>query len=423
MAKSKYRAVPVKRFEVERLQNVVQADSPLVFAVDVAKTKNKAAITQRGQPLAMIGWTAPAETMDVVALVEKLGKLSHVEVVMESTGTYGDPLRGQMARIGVPVFQVRTTLTNESAEIFDHVPSMHDGKAAQVVGWLHDQRRSREWKLKPDQERDLAAIVEVYDVHDRALTDCLNRVEAKVARHFPELTTCVDLTNASTLALLERYGSPALIAKAGREACDHMCKVGGPLLDRTKAEAVIEAARSTTGLPMTFGELATVKMLATEALRQRRLKAESGKQLEALGDKFDPIKQMASVIGKATAAVVYSEASDPGSYSSPAAYVKALGLNLKEKSSGDHIGELKLTKRGSPLARKWLFMATLRLIQNDPLFAAWYARKLARDGGKAKLKATTALMRKLASALWHVARGAAFDSKRLFDARQLGLAN
>ena len=46
-----------------------------------------------------------------------------------------------------------------------------------------------------------------------------------------------------------------------------------------------------------------------------------------------------------------------------------------------------------------------------------------REGGKRKLKAIVALMRKLAAALWHVARGATYDPTKLIDARRLGLAN
>lgn len=426
MSKSKYRSVPVKRFEADKLRGVVETTSPLVLAVDVAKTKNKAAITQRGAALGMLSWNAPAETKEVVALVEELGKLSRVEVVMESTGTYGDPLRAQFAKLGVPVFQVRTTLTNECAEIFDHVPSMHDAKAAQVLAWLHEQRRSHEWKVKPEDERDLAAEVAMHDTWDRALTRCLNQIEAMLARHFPELTEEVDLTNASTLALLERYGTPKAIARAGVEAVEHMCRVGGVLLAREKPEAVVAAARSTTGMPMTEGELRAMKILAAEALRQRHQKAESHRRITKLGEKFDAIRRMSEVVGMVTAAVLFSEAGDPAAYQAPAAIVKGLGLNLKEKSSGDHVGELKITKRGSPLARRWLYMAVLRLIQSEPLFKAWYARKVARDSTEKKkvtLKASTALMRKLASALWHVARGSAFDPKRLFDARQLGLAD
>ena len=59
------------------------------------------------------------------------------------------------------------------------------------------------------------------------------------------------------------------------------------------------------------------------------------------------------------------------------------------------------------------------MLQSDPVVAAWYAKKVSRDGGKAKLKAVIAVMRKLALALWHVARGHRFDASLLFDTQRL----
>jgi hypothetical protein len=54
------------------------------------------------------------------------------------------------------------------------------------------------------------------------------------------------------------------------------------------------------------------------------------------------------------------------------------------------------------------------------VIAAWYQKKVKRDGGL-KSKAMIAVMRKLALSLWHVARGEAFDSRKLFDTRALGI--
>jgi transposase len=87
-------------------------------------------------------------------------------------------------------------------------------------------------------------------------------------------------------------------------------------------------------------------------------------------------------------------------------------LNLKEKSSGRLKGQLKITKRGSSIARKYFYLAALRLIQNDPLVKQWYDEK---KDPKAKMKTVIALMRKLAKAVWHVGRGEAFDASKLFS--------
>jgi hypothetical protein len=67
-------------------------------------------------------------------------------------------------------------------------------------------------------------------------------------------------------------------------------------------------------------------------------------------------------------------------------------------------------------------MAALRLMKDDAVALSWCR---ARRGYKAdqKIKAVVALMRKLARALWHVARGEAFDATKLFDIRRLDLTS
>ena len=69
----------------------------------------------------------------------------------------------------------------------------------------------------------------------------------------------------------------------------------------------------------------------------------------------------------------------------------------------------------------YLYMASLRYIKEDEVVKAWYAAKVRRQGDRAKIRAVTAVMRKLSMAIWHVARGDVFDARRLFDADRLKL--
>ena len=108
----------------------------------------------------------------------------------------------------------------------------------------------------------------------------------------------------------------------------------------------------------------------------------------------------------------------PQDYPDAGSYLKSLGLNLKERSSGKFQGQLKITKRGPGIARLYLYFAALRWLYRDPIIQAWYQRKVARDGGH-KGKAIVAIMRKLAKALWYVAQGVAFDSRKLFNLKAL----
>jgi transposase len=176
----------------------------------------------------------------------------------------------------------------------------------------------------------------------------------------------------------------------------------------------------TIGMPPTQVEAGAMQELAAEIVRCRAKGRAAKASVEKMVQDLEPVQRLAPVIGKTTAAVLVSKVGALARYESASSLVKALGLNLKERSSGKHQGQLKITKRGPGLCRFYLYLAALRLIMRDPVVKRWYERKVARQAGKTKNKAVVAVMRKLAAGLWHVARGEVFDSRKLFDAVKLG---
>lgn len=424
MAKRIYRSTSVNTLDLGKLVEAVR-DRKVTFAIDVAKRDMKAVVMEQPQVvLATLSWRAPEDTRRLVEVVSALAEVSSVEVALEPTGTYGDVVRALLGGLGLPIYRVSTKRSRDASEVYDGVPSQHDAKCAAVVGWLHGQGRSERWAEVSEELRDLAAAVELMVVFDKQERACANRLEAKLARHFPELGEILELGSATMLALLETYGTSEDITRSASEARALMVRVGGALLAPDKIERVIAAAKSTTGTKASEGERALLIALAAETNRQRKQAAAARKTVEELGVKHDGVRRVGEVLGKASAAVLFVESGDPSLYKSADAYTKSLGLNLKIKNSGKPAdqGRLKITKRGAPRARFTLYMAVLRLIQHEVRFKAWYGRKVERDGGKMKLKAVVALMRKLAKAIWHVSRGTPFDSSKLFDDGRLGLA-
>jgi hypothetical protein len=71
--------------------------------------------------------------------------------------------------------------------------------------------------------------------------------------------------------------------------------------------------------------------------------------------------------------------------------------------------------------RQLLYLAALRVIANNEVVRAWYQGRKSFQAEKTKNKAVVAVMRKLARALFHVARGEHFDATKLFDVRRLRL--
>jgi transposase len=190
------------------------------------------------------------------------------------------------------------------------------------------------------------------------------------------------------------------------------------LMKAEKIEQVLECAATTIGIDLLPFERTALMALAEEAHRSMRAFKSAKLDVEKL-ILVGPSVALAPAVGKTTAAVL--KVGDPRRFPCAKAYLKACGLNLKEKSSGSHQGRLRITKQGSGRARQYLWLAVHRWRRRDAIAGAWYDAKVKRDGGS-KGKAVVALMRKLVKALFYVARGQPFDSRRLFDAARLRLA-
>ena len=323
------------------------------------------------------------------------------------------------SRLG-PRISTPCVRAHDAAEVFDGVPSLHDAKSAGIIARLHQDGASEPWPVSSEQQRGLVAALRILALHDAQIQQNVGRLEACTARHWPELTTHLKLTRVTLLALLSRYGGPAAVARDPEGARELMKRVGGHMLADAKVEAVVTCAQTTFGMRQTDEEVRMVQAIAAECRRHQVASAKARKHVERLSMSYEPSRNMAEVVGKTTSAVLTASIGDARAYKSASAYEKSFGLNLKEKSSGRRQGALRMTKRGPGIARKYLYLAVGRLLQRDAVIRAWYAKKIKRDAGRTH-KALVAIMRKLARALWHVARGELFDATKLYDVSRLRL--
>ena len=151
---------------------------------------------------------------------------------------------------------------------------------------------------------------------------------------------------------------------------------------------------------------------AQGALQAHRQKRQAVRQLHELCARHPLLPALAKVVGVATACVLWVCVGDPRCYDSGAAYRKAMGLNLKERSSGQFKGQLRITKRGKSMARRYLFYAAMRYVKQPPV-KRWYLQKKRRDGQEG-MRGIVAVMRKLPLAVYAAAQGQVFDATRLF---------
>jgi len=130
------------------------------------------------------------------------------------------------------------------------------------------------------------------------------------------------------------------------------------------------------------------------------------------------IQAMAPAVGNATACLLFVELGEAENYHCAAAYVKAMGLNLAERSSGMYKGRLRISKRGSAAVRYWMYLAAMRQVKKHSPVRPWYLRKKQRDADESP-RAMVGVMRRLGLALYHIAvNGEAFDARRLFPGKR-----
>jgi transposase len=425
--KIQYRSVDVQQLSLQNVLERFDEDARVVVGVDVGKRKFLAALCDaQGEPQLIVRFEHPVQTGDFVNLLGGMRAARRVvEVVMEPTGTYGDPLRYQLGQQAISVFRMNNETVHDAAKLYDGAARKLDAKDACVIAWEHAHRphRSARWHELSEDRRSIRALTTQREIFDEPLRRLISQMEPLLARHFPELEKLFDLSRRKTpYRLLETFGSPAAMVKAGIEQVTQcLRKAARRQPEAGLVQALLDAARTTTGIAPVANELQLIRLMSTEILRLMAMRDEVDERIEKAGALVQPVQALRPCLGAVTAAVVYAYLGAPSEYASAAALEKAAGLNLIERSSGDNDGTRHLSKQGPSIVRKYLFLAAMRLIQTDPVAKAWYQKRASFKADQ-KAKALIAVERKLCRALFHVAAGNPFDTSKLFDTRRLPLS-
>jgi transposase len=414
MRRRAYSGRNVKQVNVEELMEGRQGQ-PVWVGTDIGKYE-MSLVVHWGPKEFERPWRVqnPFEIPQATAVLKRLASGRPLVVSMEPSGTYGDAFRQALWDAGLPVHRVHPKVSHDYAEVFDGVPSQHDGKDAAVVAELSRTGKSVPWTMEPVDERQqqIDYWVGHMDIHRRLLQICTGRLEGQLARYWPEVVQFLQSSGPTLLQVLINHGTPAALA-GDAQARHKLRSWSRGLLKEHKIDRLCESARSTVGVRMNRWDIRRLRELAQSAVAARREVNRSRRQLSKLTVEHSTIQRMASAVGLSTACVLWVYLGDPHHYSCAEAYVKAMGLNLAERSSGLYKGRLKISKRGHGMVRYWMYLASMRMLNEGPV-RRWFESKKQRDGNKGG-KAMVGVMRRLGKALYHVgANGKSFKPQRLF---------
>src|SRR5262249_47019922 len=258
-------------------------------------------------------WEIPA-LLEVVKRVKADRKLV---VAFEPSGTYGEALRQALGDNGIEVQRVSGKAAHDYAEVFDGVPSQHDGKDAAVVADLAAVGKAKPWAYQADDswEEELAYWVEEMVAQRQMLMPWQGRLEGLLARHWPEASQVLKLSSGTLLRTFKRYGSPQALA-ADAEAGKELARWGRSQLSAAKIEELLAGARSSVGIRPGPWQRRQIQEYAERVLAARQQSNRAQRRLRQLAEGHPVLQAQGKVVGVPTACVLWVSTGDPRDFDS-----------------------------------------------------------------------------------------------------------
>jgi hypothetical protein len=277
----------------------------------------------------------PWEIPTLVGVLRQINAGRKLGVALESSGTYGDALRQALGGNGIEVQRVGAKAAHDYAEVFDGVPSQHDGKDAAVLAELAALGKAKPWAYQraDSWEEELAYWVEEMVAQRQMLTPWQGRLEGLLARHWPEASQVLKLSSGTLLRILTRYGSPQALA-ADADAATQLARWGRSLLSPAKIEELLSGARSSVGVRPGPWQQRQIQEYAERALAARQQANRAQRRLRQLAAGHPVLQAQGQVVGVPTACVLWTSTGDPRKFDSAGAYRKAMGLNWWSGAAG-----------------------------------------------------------------------------------------
>lgn len=209
-----YKAVSVKGINVS---DYIKVGEKIQFfvGIDVGKSKHYVALCCKNPDGGLeYGKTWTVSSSSIAIFVAKLVAISEfhsVKVALESSGTYGDSLRYALTKAHLEVYQVRSKLTHDMAEILDGSPSKHDSKDAKCIAELLAAGRGERWDYPEQDEWRAELDMVLYELRRRTMEQqrLIGHLESLFGRYWPTFPNHeVPYTQISILRFLIEQGGP-----------------------------------------------------------------------------------------------------------------------------------------------------------------------------------------------------------------------
>jgi transposase len=405
------------KFKMQDKQNQLIeriSDKHLVVGVDIAQQTHVArAVNYRGivigDPLAFEnnedGFARLLEWIQQLKITKGLD----TEIVgMEPTGHYWLNLSQWLYDRNIDVVSVNPHLVKKNKENRDNTQSKSDKKDALVIA---DMVKNGYYSfIRPTTEafEKLRVLMSNRDTIVKRHVSTANQIHRWVDIIFPELRQVFkDVTCKGAIATLRLFPTPKELRSM--EAMDIVTgwrKMMKRQPGMKKAEALVKLAKNSVGndkahdaYKLHLKQLLEEFDLATSQLEIVDIEVSEALKSITFTDKLLNIKGLTSVM----LGGILGEAGDLSLFEHGNSLLRHAGLHLVEASSGKWKGQIVISKRGRSRLRRFLYLATMCLVMNNPEFREIHAHNVKVKKMK-KMKSIMKLIGKFARMIVGIAR-------------------
>ncbi|MDQ0899158.1 IS110 family transposase [Paenibacillus sp. V4I7] len=365
----------------QRIERI--STSHLVIGIDMAKEIHVAQATNfRGIVLAKrhLSFTNDLEGFERLqrwmAELQQKHQLKTLIIGMEPTGHYWFNLANWLSDKEINVVMVNPATTKRNKENRDNCPSKSDPKDALVIADVVCRGYYYEYTRQATVFQRLRTIMSDREFWVTNSVRMQNRIIRWLDIRFPEYTSVFkDWTCKRSLATLKELPSPLdlqslSVSEVITSWRRHMKRAGGSTGTQKAAQLISQAKQSVGDKTALHEAKQDLERLLEEFERIIEILEKIEKDILALLSEIPMANQLRSIkgLGPIFIAAILSCAGDLRQYAHGRQLLRKAGLNLAERMSGKHKGQIKLSKRGDATLRKYMYLATITLVGTNPVF-------------------------------------------------------
>lgn len=329
-------------------------------------------------------------------------------VGMEPTGHYWINLSKWLSNQQIDVVTVNPHLVKRNKENRDNTQSKSDKKDALVIADMVKNGYYSNVRSTPESFEKLRVLMSNRDVIVKRLVSSINQLNRWVDVVFPELRQVFkDVKGKGAIATLRLFPTPfELRSMQPQDIVTKWKSVMKRQPGLKKAYLLIDLAKRSIGshqahdaYKLHLEQLLEEFDLATTQLERVEREVTNVLQQIPFAMKLLAIKGISEI----SLAGILGEAGDLSGFAHGNSLLRHAGLHLSEASSGKWKGQIVISKRGRSRLRRFLYLATMSLVMNNPQFKALHANNVKVKKIK-KMKSIMKLVGKLARVFVGIAK-------------------